>query len=220
MNKETKFVYIMVAVSLLLVGGIALLVNSQADKARERGVRLSGAVEPRRLSRDIGIIDSSGERRTMLSLKGKVTLVSYVFTRCPSFCAGICTELDKLRAEFGDDGPLHLVSVTLDPEHDTPEQMAAFAERQGLVHDNWWFATSAEPIGMRAYMEKEFSLSATEKPADQRTSEYDLFDHQPKVVLMDHRLRMVGWYEPFEPASLDQLKRDLKAALAAAEDAS
>ncbi len=108
--------------------------------------------------------------------------------------------------------------MSLDPAHDRPENLKKFAETHNLVRPNWWFVTG-DPDELNKYMLKVFALSAKPKPPEQRANEFDLFDHQAIVVLVDHELKMVGWYYPFESKSMEQLKKQLRATLATAEKA-
>ena len=145
--------------------------------------------------------------------------MSHVFTRCPGQCAGVCSELDKLLGKVNEDGNLHVVSVSLDPVHDRPAQLSQFAQKFGLVRNNWWFVTGeAQPL--ENYMEEVFWLSAQERPEPERDNVNDLFIHEPRVVLVDHRMRIRGWYYPFDPASAGALERALKETLRAAKQSS
>jgi len=214
MTKELKFVYGMVGLSLLLVAGFMVLWKVSSDKLKPGK---SGTIIERTIDRDIDLLDADGKPRGFKQLEGKVSLVSHVFTRCPSHCAGLGLVLDEIRGEFEGQGPLHLVSVSLDPEHDTPAQLKDFSTRHELLRDNWWFVTG-EPEPLNRYMADVFLLAAVSKPEEARTSEFDLFDHQPMVAMVGHDLRFVGWYYPFDEESAASLRKDLKTALDAAKE--
>jgi protein SCO1/2 len=76
-------------------------------------------------------------------LAGKVVVLDFIYTRCPGPCpilTGVQVDLQRLlpaalreRTWF--------VSITLDPEYDTPEQMRAYAQARGADLANWWFLT-------------------------------------------------------------------------------
>ena len=215
MTKENKLVYGMVAVSLLLVGGFITMWTISSK--RVVAGKSSPTVE-RYVDRDVALLDANGQERGFQQLRGKVSLVSHVFTRCPGQCAGIGVVLDEVRQEYRDKGPLHLVSVSLDPEHDRPENLKEFSTGHGLAGDDWWFVTGEAEV-LNPYMADVFWLKAEKKPEEKRASEFDLYDHQPMVVLVDHELKLVGWYFPFDEKSAASLRKDLEAALAAANKA-
>ena len=215
MTRDTKIVYGMVTVSVIVVGAYILLWNMSTKKFRSG--KSTTQIE-RHVDRDIEMLDADGEARHLTDLNGKVWLVSHVFTRCPGQCAGICAELDSIYDEVKGSGPFHMVSVSLDPGHDKPENLKEFVEKHALVRDDWWFLTG-EPSTVNKYMREVFLLAAQEIPEEKRTSEFDLFEHQAMVVLIDHELRMRGWYYPFDSASNKELRADLKQALAEAKKA-
>jgi protein SCO1/2 len=171
------------------------------------------------VDRDIELVDANGEKRRFSDLKGKVWLVSHVFTRCPGQCAGVSAALDELLAKVNNNGLLHVVSVSLDPVHDRPSQLAKFAEQHELVRDNWWFVTG-EAEELNSYMKDVFWLSAQERPESRRNNVNDLFMHEPRVVLVDHRMRIRGWYYPFDPTSAGALERAIEETVSAAKKSS
>ncbi len=214
MNKNNKLIYLMVAGALLLVGGYILIwtLNSRATSSGTQST-----IVERRVDRDIELTDADGVTRHFAELSGKVWLVAHVFTRCPGQCAGISVVLDDLRSEFDDDG-LHFVSVTLDPEHDGPTELKDFATKHELLGDDWWFVTG-EPGPLNAYMKEVFLLAAQENPEADRSSEGDLFLHEPRIVLVGHDLTLRGWFYPFDGKSMSALKKEIKAALTDAKRA-
>ena len=219
MSKETKIVYglgvmaVLVMVAYLMLWKISSAHVAAVNKGKDNP-------QPRRVvDRDIELVDANGEKRRFSDLKGKVWLVSHVFTRCPGQCAGVSAALDELLAKVNNNGLLHVVSVSLDPVHDRPAQLSQFAQKHGLVRDNWWFVTGeAQPL--ESYMKEVFWLSAQERPESQRNNVNDLFTHEPRVVLVDHRMRIRGWYYPFDPTSAGALERALEETLSAAKKSS
>lgn len=206
----------MVTGALLLVGGYIMIWKLSS---RGTGAGSSATTVERHVDRDIELTDADGQTRHFTDLSGKVWLVGHVFTRCPGQCAGTCAALDGLRTDLGGDGKnFHIVSVTLDPEHDGPEQLKDFATKHDFLGDDWWFVTG-EPGELNAYMKEVFLLAAQEKMEAERDSDGDLFKHEPRVVLVGHDLELRGWYYPFDRGSMAALKSEIKAALADAKRA-
>ena len=83
------------------------------------------------------------------SLRGKVVVVSFIYTRCPlpDYCPRVMTNLSSLRDRFRDrlDKDLVLLTVTFDPQYDTPEKLHEYAARYGADVPGWHLLTGARP---------------------------------------------------------------------------
>lgn len=61
---------------------------------------------------------------------GRVVVVSFIYTSCSAICPMISQTIARLQGKLGAEiDKVHLVSISLDPEHDTPKQLAAYAEK-------------------------------------------------------------------------------------------
>jgi len=76
-------------------------------------------------------------------LKDKVVVINFVFTNCEGACPLITQKLtivrDMMEGQIGN--PIHFVSLSLDPERDTPAALKKFAQAQHADHDGWVFLT-------------------------------------------------------------------------------
>lgn len=74
------------------------------------------------------------------SLLGKVHVVEFFFTSCPTICPKVKGQMLRLEETFGDNPDFALVSFTVDPKRDTPERMLEYAEKLDITnHDRWRF---------------------------------------------------------------------------------
>lgn len=171
-----------------------------------------------RLEDNLILTERSGETVELAQLRGKVLVAAYVFTRCPRGCSGVVEEMDRLRQRFADDAEhLHLLSFTVDPEHDDPAQMAAFAERLGVGDaKNWWFLTG-DKTALHRYMTRQFRFrEVLEMPEEEMLSEDDLFIHDLRLALVDHTGHVRGHYDimsvdpEFAKLSRESLVRDVR----------
>lgn len=139
-----------------------------------------------RLEKDLELTERSGKTVHMADLKGKVLLISWVFTRCPRGCAAVIAKLKKLHDEFGNNPNVHFVSFTLDAE-DTPEMMQKFARGLGIADDaNWWFV-NGEKEAVRKFMTSQVQFRAVEDmPEKDRLSPDDKYIHDLRVAVIDH----------------------------------
>jgi protein SCO1/2 len=140
------------------------------------------------------------------SLKGKVWIADFIFTRC----VGSCPVMTAKMAEIQRLGPpgLRLVSFTVDPEHDTPEVLDTYARRAGAGKD-WAFVTGAKDA-LYALSTQGFRLAAMEVGKDDPGSAEGPFLHSSRLVLVDGRGRIRGYYDTETPSVVATLLHDLR----------
>lgn len=85
------------------------------------------------------LVERSGRRVGRDDLLGKVWVADFIYTHCEESCPIQSAELARLLQDVPDPD-LMAVSFTVDPEHDTPEALRAYAERYG-AGERWWFLT-------------------------------------------------------------------------------
>lgn len=97
------------------------------------------------------LVAASGDTLETAGFEGRAWLVTFIYTRCPlpDYCPLLSQRFQQLqaplRARFGE--RVHLLSVSFDPAHDTPEVLRDYARRYGADPRRWTFATgSAETI--------------------------------------------------------------------------
>jgi protein SCO1 len=105
------------------------------------------------------LIDESGKTRTLAEWRGHVVAVTFIYTRCP--VPDFCPQMDRRFGEVqrmvaGDAGlrdRVHLLSISFDPDHDTPAVIAAHARKVGADPGIWSFLTgdrqSVTPLAAR-----------------------------------------------------------------------
>lgn len=73
------------------------------------------------------LTDHTGARRSLADFRGKVVTVFFGFTQCPDVCPGTLIEMKEVMALLGDDAErVQTLFITVDPERDTPEVLAAY----------------------------------------------------------------------------------------------
>ncbi|QDU74182.1 hypothetical protein Pan97_11870 [Bremerella volcania] len=115
-----------------------LLAEPYTPKAQEE---VAAKEEVRKQTMDrFQLTDSLDQPFDSKSLEGDIWLGSFFYTSCPGSCIMQNMEKAKLRNEFQDRG-LKLVSITCDPDNDTPAALAGYAERFQADPDCWYFCT-------------------------------------------------------------------------------
>lgn len=91
----------------------------------------------------VSLTDQNGNRVSLASFKGKPVLVDFIYTSCPGPCLTLTSKLvavaDKLGPQLGRN--VAMISITLDPEHDSPRALKAFARHQDADRSGWLFLT-------------------------------------------------------------------------------
>jgi cytochrome oxidase Cu insertion factor (SCO1/SenC/PrrC family) len=105
----------------------------------------SGEGEARTYFTDLELVTQNGEAVRFYSdvLKDRVVLINFVFTRCQDACPMLVHKLLKVKELLGEKlgETVYFVSISIDPERDTPEDMKAFAEQQKAQMNGWIFLT-------------------------------------------------------------------------------
>lgn len=164
---------------------------------------------------DIEVRDQSGTKRRFMTdlVKGRSVAVNFIFTSCTSICSPLTanfkamqTELERARAQN-----VHLISVSVDPLGDTPQELRKFARQFNADGPGWSFVT-----GSRANIDailKAFGIT----PGDPN-------DHTP-IAFLGHApsgrwTRASGLGDPRQLAdSLMALGQPIQAAASATDDA-
>jgi protein SCO1 len=155
--------------------------------------------------------------------RGQVWLADIIFTRCPGPCAQMTARLADLQAALPDDPRIRLVTLTTDPEFDTPAVLAQYGRRMGASNERWDFLTGTKPEIRRLAIEG-LKLTSLDKEPEARESDDDLFIHSTNLVLVDQQGRLRASFqligldsdedEPLlEPFPWEEVKRTILAAV-------
>ena len=108
-------------------------------------------------------LNQNGDTITEETYKGKVFLVEFFFTRCPTICIPMNKNLVLIQNTFKDNANFGIASFSIDPEHDTPEVLKEYADRYGVTDPDWNMMTGdRETIYELANV--GFNLLAQENP--------------------------------------------------------
>jgi protein SCO1/2 len=148
------------------------------------------------------LTDASGKRFGSADLRGQVVIASVFFTRCPSICPLLMRRMGQLQERLGREGEagIRLLSVTVDPGHDTPERLRQYGASTGVDPARWTLLTGS-PAQVRALVEGGFKVAAGE--AATAGGILDIA-HSGKFVLLDGRGRIRGYYDA-EGSGLDEV---------------
>ncbi len=147
---------------------------------------------------DFSLTNQLGQPVSLTHLRGKIWVADIIFTRCPGPCPLMTQHMGELLAALPPNQPVQLVTLTTDPEFDTPAVLKEYAERFHAPPERWNFLTGTK-LQIAALAIDSLKLTALEnKPAD-RTASDDLFVHSTIFVLVDERGQLRGAFESLEP---------------------
>jgi protein SCO1/2 len=176
---------LLVLLTLLLA---YLLTGLQARTSRNQRLRVIGPVN------DFALTNESGAAISLADLRGRVWIADIIFTRCAGPCLKMCRQMKELEDALPTAGKAKLITLTTDPEFDTPPVLEKYAARFDADPNRWTFLTGTKKeIG--ALAAGGLKLSAVEVKPAERQSENDLFIHSTIFVVVDKQARLRGVFE-------------------------
>ena len=153
--------------------------------------------------KNIEFTNQLGKKVSLDDLKGRILVINFFFTRCPSICPGLTKSMKKLQDSFlKNDSIVHFISISVDPEHDSVPQLRKFADRYNANHDSWWFVTgNKKDIYDFALNELKAGLADTEVDS--------AFIHTENFFLLDSSRVVRGWFNGFDTLKQAELVRDI-----------
>lgn len=178
---------------------------------------------------DFALTERSGRRITRDDLRGRVWVADFIYTECRETCPTQSLEFAQLQREFAGAADLRLVSVTVDPAHDTPAVLRRYAERY-RAGEGWWFLTGDKRdvycLALEGFRLAVADPAAPEAPACSRAwrpgpapawashGSGGLVVHSARVVLVDRTARIRAYHVAVDPASMIRLRANLRVLLA------
>lgn len=135
---------------------------------------------------DFSLTDQAGKSFQFKKMRGKIVVAAFAYTTCPDVCPLITAALrqvqSKLTAEERKES--YLLTVTTDPEIDSPKVLTAYAKRYGAELDTWSFLTGSETALKSVW--RNFGVGVKRKGRG-------LVDHTPLTAIVDRHgaLRVV-----------------------------
>jgi len=127
---------------------------------------------------DFTLTDQASRAFKFQSLRGKVAIVAFAYTTCPDVCPLITAAMRQTQEGLTKDerASTYFVTITTDPEIDTPKVMASYAKRYGVDLSNWAFLTGDEAALKKVW--KNFGVGVQRKARG-------LIDHTTLTALVD-----------------------------------
>ena len=160
--------------------------------------------------------DQTGSVFGSEQLKNKFWIANFVFTRCPTTCPIQTRNLAKFQKQLNKiDGAdnVELVSITVDPNFDTPAVLADYAKRMEAEPEGWHFLTGSRDA-IWDLCKKGFKLAVDDAPPESSSP----IMHSTRMMLVDRNGRIRGFYEGTTREGMNDLRLALENLLAAEEN--
>jgi len=136
-------------------------------------------------------------------IRGKVWIINYFFTSCPTICPKMMAGMRLVQQAFPNDAQVRMVSLTVDPWHDTPAKLKRYAKNKNMNLNQWQLGT-----GQKAdlYRFARNGLFITADDGDGGTND---FIHSDKIVLIDRENHIRGYYDGTDNDEITKLIKDI-----------
>jgi len=155
------------------------------------------------------LTDQQGKPFLSEQLRGKTWVADFIFTNCPGACPKMTMRMSGLQKALAKRN-VHFVSFSVDPERDTPEVLAKYAETYGGDTARWHFLTGEKAAMFQAARD----MKLTAEPAGVLGPE---IAHAEKFLLVDPQGRVRGAYDSKDEEDMKRLERDADALASSSE---
>lgn len=184
---------------------LALLVLFFSWSASAHQAKSTGRLPVVGQAPEFALVDQHGARKSLADLQGRVLAVTFIYATCKDTCPMLTAKMTQIQQKLGADfgKRVHFVSITVEPEIDTPEVLKAYADKFGADPAGWSFLTGPS-ADIQQVVRRYGAFAKRMKPGD--------VDHLFLTSLIDRkgvlRVQYLGYR--FDP---DEMLRDLRSLL-------
>ena len=144
-----------------------------------------------------------GQHVSLNDLKGKIIVLDFFFTHCPTICPQLAVAMKKLQNSFpNNDSIVQFVSISIDPEHDSLAQLRNWANKFNVNPDSWWLGTGNK--------DSTYNFALSELKASVADPDIDTaFIHTENFFLLDKERVVRGWFNGLDSVAQSKLVRDI-----------
>lgn len=147
-------------------------------------------------------------------LKDKVYVVEFFFSTCPTICPKMNQNMLEIEKQFISNDDFGIVSITINPENDTPSVLKEHADHLGVTHKNWHFLTGDKDY-IYKIANKGFNLYASKndkaKGGFEHSGFFALIDKKGNIrCRKDEFGNPILYYEGIEQSGVDAIKEDIQ----------
>ncbi len=153
---------------------------------------------------DFELTERSGRKITKSDLLGKPWAVCFIFTTCAGPCMGISAQIKALNDQLSD-ADVRFVTITVNPDYDTPEVLSHYADAFGADAEKWWFLTG-DKAKIYGLIEHSFKMPVKEMQGEDRKPGWEVL-HTTNILLVDAEGRVVDKFNGTSDTEMVSLRR-------------
>ena len=186
----------LIAIPIVTLAILIWLRQLEVNALRQRTVSSYGPVP------EFTLINQDGKNFGTADLRGKIWIADFVYTSCPGPCPMISNRMSEIQEPLKNTD-VHLVSFSVDPDKDTPKVLQGYAEKLGAELGRWDFLTGPKST-IYNLSRNGFKLAAI----DANEAPEHLPVHSTRMILVDRRGEIRGYYDAVEPDAVTKLVAD------------
>jgi len=194
-GRSTAWKLALILIPLGIAAVLFWLRQSQVNALKNRSLDSYGSVPP------FELVNQDAQPFGSAQLAGKIWIAGFIFTSCPGPCPMISSRMSELQRPL-EKSDVHLVSFSVDPETDTPEVLRVYAGKLHARPNRWDFLTGPRPA-IYSLLQDGFKLAVSEGEAESGGPV-----HSTRVVLVDRRGTIRGYYDALAPDAVTKLLAD------------
>lgn len=154
---------------------------------------------------DFSFVNEDSVRVRSSDLKGKVWVVDFFFTTCPTICPIMTTQLKRLQHKTIDlQSEIQFISFTINPDYDSPSILKKYRKLHGITANNWVFLNGDEERTHQMGIEGFQIFAGRDDEAEGG------YAHSGAFTLVDKEGYVRGVYLGTDPKQVDQLEKDIR----------
>lgn len=160
---------------------------------------------------NISLTNQLNQSVSLNDIQGKIVIIDFFFTHCPSICPMLTQNMRKLQASFknpsgknvADSMIVQFLSFSVDPERDSVAALKAYADKYRIDHNSWWMLTGNKKT-IYDFGINELKLGLVDGEGVDTS-----FIHTDRFVLLDKNHILRGYYNGLDTTSLAKLAEDV-----------
>jgi protein SCO1 len=194
----TLFIALVIVIVAIIVPTVFLptvLFPPEEPKLEDRGI-----IPP------FALTDHTGTELTRENLEGHVTIVNFIFTRCDTVCPVTSMKMRTVQDKMWDlSDHVKLLSISVDPAHDTVEALATYAAKYGANPVQWRFVRG-DITAVRELVEKGMAIGFDDLGGVTETGAPNI-THSGHFVLLDQHAHIRGYYDSDDWPRIEKLMK-------------
>lgn len=216
-SSKIKLIYVGVAIiSLCLLGLFSWVGKQSKEHAAENAKK---AVKPRvnvvetvpaltaldkQITVDLKGVNQDGEQVSLFDLKGKAVVFAQFYSRCNMCLGHNKVIMQELHEELKGNPNVHFVTVTLDPDFDSPEKLKESAKVWNADTNSWWMLNVPKDELTQFCREQLWYLDYVDNA--KKTSASDAINHDMGIAVIDTNSKLRAKVNLFELRANDELE--------------